>query len=317
MIKIGKLSDFNANQNLLIQGWVINMSLVLCPECGHELSTNAVSCPNCGFIFSVRKNIIEKNYVETVPREDIPKWIIIPAVTIVALIFIVIFVMMRNSPESANGKNVNIDLSQGKNPPVRETTVRNVESNPPTQINVPSNPPTVNPPSQPAASVPSSQQTVPSSSAETVKQPEPDKGTVKIEAKVSTKNGSIQTVKNEKFYLLDKDIDEILSQADLEPIEGNSLINSFGLSVMYPDRYGEFNRKALDAIKKHIKYSVLTDATGKASIKEVKPEDYHLFGITKSKTGFAMWNSPVNISIGENILNLSPASFNEIDNNGE
>ena len=288
------------------------MSLVICPECGHELSTNAMSCPNCGNVFSVRKNIIEKNYVETVPREDIPKWIIIPAVTIVALIFIVIFVMMRNSPESANGRNVNIDLSQGKNPPVRETTVRNVESNPPTQINVPSNPT-----SQPVATTPSSQQTVPSSSAETVKQPESDKGIVKLEAKVSTKNGSIQSVKNEKFYLLDEDVDTILSKADLEPIENNSLINSFGLSVMYPERYQEFNRKALDAIKKHIKYSVLTDATGKAAIKEVKPEDYHLFGITKSKTGFAMWNSPVNINTGENILNLSPASFNEIDNNGE
>lgn len=306
------MSDFDTNQSLIIQGWVINMSLVICPECGHELSTNAMSCPNCGNVFSVRKNIIEKNYVETAPREDIPKWIIIPAVTIIALILIVIFVMMRNNSESANGKNVNVDLSRTQNSPIRENPVRNVESNPPTQINVPSNPT-----SQPVATTPSSQQTVPSSSAETVKQPEPDKGTVKLEAKVSTKNGSIQSVKNEKFYLLDEDVDTILSKADLEPIESNSLINSFGLSVMYPERYQEFNRKALDAIKKHIKYSVLTDATGKAAIKEVKPEDYHLFGITKSKTGFAMWNSPVNINTGENILNLSPASFNEIDNNGE
>ena len=79
---------------------------------------------------------------------------------------------------------------------------------------------------------------------------------VKIEAKVSTTNGSIQTVKNEKIYLLDEDIETILSKANLESIEGNTLLNSFGLAVMYPDRYAEFNRKSLEAIKKHIKYSV-------------------------------------------------------------
>ncbi|MEK7723629.1 MAG: zinc ribbon domain-containing protein [Acidobacteriota bacterium] len=292
------------------------MSLIICPECGHELSTNAVACPNCGYAFEVKTQVVTRKFVEPESKENLPKWILIPAVTIVAILMIIIFVLLRNNSDTANTRNVNVDLTKAKSTPInRETTVREVESNPPSQIIVPSNPTTVNPPSQPVTTVPSSQQTVPSSPAESVK--EPDKGMVKIEAKVSNSNGSIQTVRNEKIYLLDEDIETILSKANLEPIESNSLLNSFGLSVMYPERYGEFNRKSLEAIKKHIKYSGLTDTMGKAAIKDVKPESYYLFGITKSKTGFAVWSSPVSINTGENILNLSPAKFNEIDTNGD
>ena len=103
-----------------------------------------------------------------------------------------------------------------------------------------------------------------------------------------------------------------MSDADLEPIEGNSLSNSFGLAVMYPERYGDFRRDALAAIQKHIKYSVTTDAAGKASMKDVKPDSYYLFGVTKTRSGFAIWDSPVTIAGGENKLNLSPARLNEM-----
>ena len=65
-----------------------------------------------------------------------------------------------------------------------------------------------------------------------------------IDAKVANKTGAPTAVRNERFYLLDKDLDSILIDADLDPIEGQTLANSFGLSVVFPDRYGEFNRKA-------------------------------------------------------------------------
>lgn len=81
---------------------------------------------------------------------------------------------------------------------------------------------------------------------------------------------------------------------------------------MFPDRYGDFQREALKAINKHIKYNATTNGNGIASMKEVKPDNYYLFGITKSRSGFAIWSSPVNINVGENKLELQPARLNQI-----
>ena len=134
-----------------------------------------------------------------------------------------------------------------------------------------------------------------------------------IDAKVATRTGAPQAVRNEKFYLLDKDLESILSAADIDPIEGQTLTNSFGLAVLYPARYGEFNSKALNAIKKHIKYNTLTDSGGKGQMKNITPDSYYLFGITKGRNGFAVWSSPVTIQAGENILNLSPQRMTEIE----
>ena len=292
------------------------MPLINCPECRHAVSTNAAACPNCGFILPLEEPIVVRNVIEPESNQRLPQWIIFPAIGVVALVFVIIFILLSgNNDENANARNLNVDLTKAqKSPSSRETTVKTVESEPPSQVIVPPTSTSDNPPpSAPVSSAPpveSSRTTVPATAPTDVTPP--DNGVVKIEAKVATRSGSVQSVKNEKFYLLDKDVESILREADLDPIEYNSLMNSFGLSVMYPDRYPDFNREALDAIKKHIKYSGLTDAAGKASLKEVKPDEYYLFGITKSKTGFAIWSSPVNINAGENILNLSPASFNEI-----
>jgi hypothetical protein len=144
--------------------------------------------------------------------------------------------------------------------------------------------------------------------------PAASKGTVVIDAKVSTRTGRPQPVKNERFYLLDKDLETILSEADIEPIEGQTLTNSFGLSVMYPSRYGDFHRDALQAIKGHIKYAGQTDTAGKAQLGNVEPDSYYLFGVTTTSGGFAVWSSPVTVSGGQNLLNLSPQPMTEIAN---
>jgi hypothetical protein len=120
-------------------------------------------------------------------------------------------------------------------------------------------------------------------------------------------------VGNEKFYLLDKDLEMILSEAGLESIEGQSLMNSLGMSVLYPEKYNDFHRAALNAINRHIKYSVQTDASGRAQIKDVKPDSYYLFGVTKTGKGFAVWSSPVAVNAGQNALNLSPQPLTEIE----
>lgn len=287
------------------------MSLTNCPECGHEVSLEAVACPNCGRPLNAPIPIIQRKVVvAATPRDEgFPKWIIAP-IAILGIVVIFLLIAITRNNDDANNRSVNVSLSTRKSAESRETTR---SENPPNQIEVPSSSTTVNPPSSTttAPNYPSSTTTVPSSQTQVTTVPA-DKGAVVIDAKISTKTGTVQSVKNEKFYLLDKDLESILSDADLEPIDGNSLSNSFGLAVLYPDRYSDFERDALAAIKKHIKYNAITDSGGKASMKNVQPDSYYLFGITKTRSGFAIWSSPVSIVGGENKLNLQPAQLNEM-----
>lgn len=289
------------------------MALMNCPECGHEVSNEAVACPNCGRPLSAPTPVIQRKVVvaETPVDEGFPKWVIAPIIVLALVVIFLLIAITRNNEENANTRtvNVNLDTQRSRSADSRETTRTETAPN---QVEVPSSSTTVNPPSSTttAPDYPSSSTTVPPSSSVTTVPA--DKGVVVIDAKISTRTGDVQAVKNEKFYLLDKDLETILSEADLEPIEGNTLSDSFGLAVMYPDRYGDFRRDALGAIQKHIKYNATTGGDGKASIKDVKPDSYYLFGITKTRNGFAIWSSPVQIIGGENKLNLQPARLNEM-----
>ena len=202
--------------------------------------------------------------------------------------------MSRNSEDANSNLAVNVTT---RRPP---TTVE------PSSTDIPSTTTESVPPPTETQSI-----TVPGSQT-SVSAP-PAKGSVTIDAKIANRSGSPQPVKNERFYLLDKDLETILSEAGLEPIEGQTLMNSLGLSVLYPGRFDAFNRDALRAIKSHIKYAGTTDASGKAELGGVEPNNYYLFGVTKSGRGFAIWSSPVSINAGENALNLSPQRVTEME----
>jgi len=287
------------------------MALVNCPECGHEVSNEAVACPNCGRPLAVQTPVIRRKVVvaENPTDDGFPKWIIAPIVILALVVVFLLIAITRNNDDTAN-RTVNVNLEQPRRSTESRETSRSIETVP-NQVEVPSSSTSVNPPSSStttAPSYPSSSTTVPSSTT-TIPA---DRGVVVIDAKIATKSGAMQSVKNEKFYLLDEDLETILSNADLDPIDGNTLSNSLGLAIMYPERYGDFRRDALDAIQKHVKYSATTSGDGKASLKDVKPDSYYLFGITKSGNGFAIWSSPVSIIGGENKLNLQPARLNEM-----
>ena len=280
------------------------MSLVNCPECGHQVSREAVACPNCGHPFAIPANPVRNPRVVVAEPEgnDFPKWIIIPVVIVGALIVFFAVALMQSSNEDEARVKYNVNLAAERESEDRREITR---TSTPIQTEIPSDSTTV---TVPETTVP---QTIPPSSQTEIIDI-PTKSAVMIEAKIVTPKGATQSVKNEKFYLLDKDLETILREADLEPIENQTLSNSFGLAIMSPGKYGNFQKEALDAINKHIKYDTLTDAAGKASIKDVKPDSYYLFGITKSREGFAIWSSPVTIIEGENKLNLMPARLTEI-----
>ena len=286
------------------------MSLIICPDCGHEVSTAAAACANCG------RPLIDPTIERNVVITEVPP----PGAGRVSevdfypdcgsrrmVLLFVLFAWMRNSDETTKvNVNVNVDRT-------RTTTAtrarRPLRNEPPNQVTIPPSDTTT------VTTAPPYHRRLPQSSSVTTVPGESviptDKGTVVVDAKISTKTGSVQPVRNEKFYLLDKDLEDILDDANIDDESGQGLRNAFGMSILYPDRYGDTRQKALSAIGKHTKYTALTDSNGKASIKDIKPDSYYLFGITKTKTGFAIWSSPVVITPGQNVLNLSPASMTE------
>lgn len=271
------------------------MSMIYCPECGHEVSALAVSCPNCGHPFRPEPPV-PKVIVSDIPptREGFPNWAFVPLGILGALaLFFIFFLIMRGGSENDN-VNVNLSARRQANT-TRSTQARDSEP-------------------QPAAPSSSSDEvqtrTVPGLQTEV--ETRPDRGSAMIDARVINRAGNMQAVKGERFYLLDDDLESILNDAGLEPIEGQTITESLGLAVMQPSQHSDFHRKAMAAIKNHIKYSVTTDGSGKAELRDIKPDSYYLFGITKTSEGFAVWNWSVNISEGQNNLNLSPQRLEQI-----
>ena len=285
------------------------MALTICPECAHEVSSTAAACPNCGHPF-VRPVVQPKVIVRELPpeKEGFPTWAFIPIGLLGLVIIFFLIVFLRNDNNDAQS-NVNIRVAtQPTTNASRETTTTTVRpDSPPNQITIPPSATSPNIVAPPPVSSQTTTTTVPP--AETVA---PDRSTVSLDAKVLGRSGNAQPVQKEIFYLLDKDLESILNDADIEDESGQGLVNAFGLSIVYPDRYGDVRKKALAEIGKHSKYKVTTDASGKAQMKDVKPDNYYLFAITKTANGFAIWKDSVTIQPGQNALVLQPVSPTEI-----
>jgi hypothetical protein len=90
------------------------MSMILCPDCGHEVSTAATACPNCGHPFA--KPVIERKVVVAdVPRkEGIPSWVFAVLGILGVLVLFILFAVMRNNDDEAN-RSVNVSLAANRN----------------------------------------------------------------------------------------------------------------------------------------------------------------------------------------------------------
>jgi DNA-directed RNA polymerase subunit RPC12/RpoP len=289
------------------------MSLIICPECAKEVSAAAVACPNCGHPFvrpTVQPRVIVNEFVEE--ESGFPKWAFIPLGLLgVVLLFVLFAFLRKGDDEDQRNINVRIASQQPASNASRETTTAVRPDSPPNQVVVPSTsqpgqivvPPSAPPPQQTTTTIVPSTETVAS-----------DKGTVSLEAKVLSKSGSPQPVRGTRFYLLKKDVQSVLDDADIENDTGQSIVTALGLSVADPTRYGAINRQAMSAISKNAAYNATTDSSGKLQLKDVKPDSYYLFAVTKSGNGFAIWNSPVPITIqpGLNLLNLDPVNPTEV-----
>lgn len=276
------------------------MSLIYCPECNSEVSDAAVACPSCGR--PLRTIPVVKQVVPLREESEFPKWVIIPIAVILGLVTLLAFVLLRGSEDDAN-TNLRVNAS-------RPATTREVGRS---DTTVDSRPSTVDVPSTSAPVMPPQVSTVPGTETQVAP---PTKGSVTVDAKITTRNGE-SPVRNAKFYLLDKDVDAILSEANVEPIEGQSLMSSLGLAAAFPSKYGDFQRRAMAAIRSHVKHSATSNGSGKAEFSGVEPNMYYLFAVTNSGEGFALWNSPVTIQSGANVLNLSPQPLTDVSSFSE
>lgn len=272
------------------------MSLILCPECGHEVSTSAAVCPQCARPMRAPPAGEPKVFVTPqVDREGgFPTWALIPIGLLAVVLIFVAYIAFREPDTTAN-TNVNVNVARRPTTDTRSTSTSTVPATAATEEQ------------QPAQTT-----TIPGTSTAPPVAPPPDKGKVMLNAKAATTGGSTQAVRGARFYLLDQDVETILRDAGVEPIEGNTLAGSLGLAAVFPDRYGDFQRSAMRAIAAKAKYSGTTNGTGGANISGVDPKGYYLFGIAKIGRGFALWNSPVSVIAGDNTLNLSPQSVTEI-----
>ena len=271
------------------------MSLIYCPECGHEISTAAVACPSCGRPLTAPSSQVPRVVIERQPKADsIPPWVIAPVVLLGVIVLFGLIYLFTTGDDSNSNLALNVNARRAET--ARANTVSSdVSSIPPTTTDTT------------GAGYPPPSQNVPGSSGSV-----PQSGTVLIDAKVATRNGSTQGAGNTRFYLLDKDIETILSDADIEPIEGQSLANSLAIATADQGRYGDFYRDAMQALKEHIKYTGSTDGAGKAQLGSVKPDQYYLFGVARTGEGFAMWNSSVSVIAGENAVNLTPQQLTQM-----
>ncbi|MFN2500538.1 MAG: zinc-ribbon domain-containing protein [Pyrinomonadaceae bacterium] len=287
------------------------MSLLFCPECGHEISANAVACPNCGHPVTPAAPVVDRKVVVARTNEKkFPTWAFIPIGLLAFILLFVMYLALRQSDDQAN-TNVNVNMAGRRTTdPSKNVTIPSTDTGvtlPPQQ--------TTNIPGQSVTVAPGQTTTVPGAAPPVSAAPE--RGTVIINARVTPARGSVQTVRNTKFYLLDKDLETILREARIEPIEGNSLAGSLGLAAVFPDRYGDFQRSAMRAISAHVKYSGTTGGDGSANLTGIPPDSYYLFGVTRFGRGFAMWNAPVSVIGGQNILNLSPQNITEIPDSSD
>lgn len=290
------------------------MSLITCPECANEVSSSATACPNCGHPFArpvVQPRVVVQEFVEE--DSGFPKWAFIPLGLLGITLLFVLFAFLRKGDDE-DQRNINVRIAGQPNAAntTRETTIR--PDSQPNQVVVPPtsqpNQVVVPPSTTTTTSQPSTTTTIPS--ADTALPP-PDKGTVSLEAKVLSRNSTTpQPVRGTRFYLLKKDPESVLDSANIENDTGQSLLTAIGISLVDSSRFSDIRSKAMSAIGKNAAYNFTTDSSGKASLKDVKPDSYYLFAVTKSGNGFALWNLQYTIQAGQNSLILPPASVTEV-----
>lgn len=139
-------------------------------------------------------------------------------------------------------------------------------------------------------------------------------GELSLEAALVFRSGDVKPMARTVFYLLDDDLAKILRSAGLKTSQRYStmqdtdqnLLFTFGSASKYPSLEGhaQFYSTATEALKPHIKQSITTDFSGKASFQNVPVGNYFLMGFGLTPRGFVLWNVAVEIKLGSSSITL-------------
>jgi hypothetical protein len=143
-------------------------------------------------------------------------------------------------------------------------------------------------------------------------------GTLSIETGLVFDTGEVVRVARTQFYLLDKDLKDVLTEAGFtDATTGNatsdavagreSQIEQYASLQGRKKRFGTIKdelTKAEEAIKQHSIATMTTDFDGKGSFAAIKTGQYFLFGFTFIDDWVLVWNVSVDLKTGSQSLTL-------------
>jgi hypothetical protein len=116
------------------------------------------------------------------------------------------------------------------------------------------------------------------------------------------------------FYLLDKSLVNILKDSGFEPefedgkqhrLEAEDYLTATRRAFFSEDAESEVIAFLIrDRISKHKLLALKTDHSGQANVKAVKTGNYYLFGVSESGGEVFVWHLPIEIKLGENMIEI-------------
>jgi hypothetical protein len=128
-----------------------------------------------------------------------------------------------------------------------------------------------------------------------------DVGVLSIQVGIVYKMGGSQAVARVPFFLLNKDLNAILSDAGLSPDRGMNLLQTFAFATRYQSqsKYAQFYQVAMRAVQPHVVAQTMTGFDGVGQFPAVSAGVYYVMGYTQTRGGFALWNVSVGVPTGQ------------------
>lgn len=158
------------------------------------------------------------------------------------------------------------------------------------------------------------------------------KGTLSVEAGLVFNSGDVKPVARVNFYLLNDNLEAILSKAGIEPHQtidpkasrgallgginapqkAVSFVESYAIWSSSPDLYDDKLQQSQEALKSHIIATMTTDFSGKGDFSQVKAGNYYLMGVGGTGKQAVLWNMPIEIKAGKQSVILDNKNASEI-----
>jgi hypothetical protein len=134
---------------------------------------------------------------------------------------------------------------------------------------------------------------------------------IPIKAAIIYNLGGAQAVAREDFYLLNRDFLQVWKESGLV---NDKTLKELGVKLsdeqlfrlaFIEDRLRVLNKKPSkfdEAIKPYIVKTVTTDFEGNAIFENVPEGDYYIYGVTETRSGYAVWSYKISTNESKTVL---------------